>query len=455
MQKRISEKWLALALPLLFACGHGQGADMMSEDPGSSVPHALGQIVLGESHSSSGGSASPYVLASFIPDTTAVKKKCAKTIAGCELATAPQCSTTPDGGCDFLSKREICQFDDNCQPRCVKLCDAKCGADEECYFPSPGSTACRKRETFDAGALSFAGTTTSITLFPPYSYSGSGAGAPFLEKSELTVQASGAAGAGFDGFTQKWNSTTYLRTEPPLSKLTKAQAFGSGAVPVKWVPGTDKIVLSVSGPGGAATCIAKDEMGAYDVPREVITAVLGERTDVNQLLSISVTRQRKETRKGLKTKGVLLSQMVQSDGWLELSTTSNESITIQGCSAGTALCGGDMCVDLRYDEKNCGRCGKVCATSDRCNYGSCQGPGACTECVNNAEGGACKLESDTCSQDGGTTGCAAFRACMRSCSAGDTTCTGKCSMAASTGAKTKYNALVTCLNDACRSMCSF
>ena len=33
-----------------------------------------------------------------------------------------------------------------------KLCDARCGADEECYFPSPDAPSCRKRETFDAGA---------------------------------------------------------------------------------------------------------------------------------------------------------------------------------------------------------------------------------------------------------------------------------------------------------------
>ncbi|MFO0578263.1 MAG: hypothetical protein U1A78_30020 [Polyangia bacterium] len=457
MQKTISQRLMVLAVPFLFACGYGSGNPnmMMTEDPANTAPHALGQIVLGESHSPGGGTASPRVSAGFIPDTKAAKKKCTMMIAGCEIGMTPKCGTTPDGGCDFINKREVCQFDDSCQAKCVKLCDARCGADEECYFPSPDAPSCRKRETFDAGALSFAGTTTSITLFPPYSFTSMGNGAPFLEKSELTVQASGATTAGFDAFTHKFTATTYLRTEPALNKITKAQAFGTGPVPVKWVPGADQIVLTVSGPAGAATCAAKDETGSFDVPREVVAAVVGDRTDINQSLAISVMRQRKEVKKGQKTKGMLLTQMVQPDGWLELTTTSSESASFTGCSAGTALCGGDMCVDVRYDEENCGKCGNACASSDRCSNGKCQGPGACQQCVNGAETGACKVESDACTQDGGATGCSALRACMRSCSPGDSTCTSKCSTAASNGAKTKYNALATCLNDACRTDCSF
>lgn len=454
MQKQISQRLLALTLPFLFACGYGQSSNMMMGEGSDSSPHALGQITLGESHSPGGGTASPRVSAGFVPDTKTAAKKCTMMVAGCEMAMVPKCGTTPDGGCD-ITKKEVCQFDDSCQAKCTKICDARCSADEECYFPSPDSPSCRKRETFDAGALAFAGTTTSITLFPPYSFTSMGQGAPFLEKAELTVQASGATTAGFDAFTQKFYATTYLRTEPALNKVTKAQAFGSGSVPIKWVPGMDKILVSVSGPGGAAVCEAKDEMGAFEIPRELVTAVLGDRTDVNQSLSIGVTRQRKETRKGQKTKGMLLTQMVQSDGWLDLMTTSSEATTIQGCSAGTALCGGDMCVDVRYDEENCGKCGNACASSDRCSNGKCQGPGACNQCLSSAETGACKLEADTCKQEGGATGCGTLLACVRACSAGDTTCTSKCQMAASNGAKTKYNALITCFSDACRTDCSF
>lgn len=456
MQKKISQRLLALAMPtLLFACGYGQGGNnmMMTEDPNAGGPHALGSVSLGESHSPGGGTATPFVSAGFIPDTKSAKKKCTMMVAGCEMTLTPKCGTTPDGGCDFVGKREVCQFDDSCTAKCVKLCDARCSADEECYFSSPDAPSCRKRETFDAGALNFAGTTTTITLFPPYSYSSMGNGAPFLEKSELTVQATGATAAGFDAFTQKFNATTFLRTDPALNKITKAQAFGTGSVPVKWVAGSDRIVLTVSGPGGAAVCEAKDEMGSYDIPRELVKAVIGDRTDVNQSLSISVMRQRKEIRKGLKTKGMLLTQMVQPEGWLELMTTSSEATTIQGCSAGTALCGGDMCVDVKWDEDNCGKCGNSCASSDRCNNGKCQGPGACNQCVAMAEAGTCKLEADTCSQDGGPTGCATLRSCLKACSAGDTTCQNKCYMAAGNTAKTRYNALIACLTDACRVDC--
>lgn len=50
------------------------------------------------------------------------------------------------------------------------------------------------------------------------------------------------------------------------------------------------------------------------------------------------------------------------------TTTSDAA----ACSLGTPdLCSG-KCVDLRFDRKNCGRCGTACASSDGCFDGVCQ-----------------------------------------------------------------------------------
>ena len=40
------------------------------------------------------------------------------------------------------------------------------------------------------------------------------------------------------------------------------------------------------------------------------------------------------------------------------------------CAAGQVACGG-ACVDLATDQRNCGRCGAVCGTSEACISGAC------------------------------------------------------------------------------------
>ena len=443
---------LTLALPLLAAlgCTADNPSNMNPDDPNSGAPHALGQITLGEFHASSGGSATPLVSALFVPDSKLIKK-CGTTIAGCEVQKAAVCGTDPGTGCK-VADGEVCQYDDSCQPRCVKACTARCGTDEECYFASPDSPSCRKRETFDAGSLAFAGTTTTLTLFPPYSYSSKGSGAPFLEKASLMVNASGATGAGFDAFQQSFGATTYLRTEPALNKLTRGQVFGTGAVPVKWVPGEDKVQITVSGFDGSATCEAMDAAGSFDIPREVVSAVLGDHTDVTQQLTISVSRQKLTLQKGLKTKGALLTQTVQPEGFLQLSTTSSESASIQGCSRGTGLCGGDMCIDLTSDEQNCGKCGVACEASDSCKSSKCCGPAACDSCVAAAQTGACKADYSACIADPGATGCAKLVDCYTACTS--TSCRNMCFMMAGQNAINLYNRYTGCLRTACNSSCN-
>lgn len=440
-----------LALPLFAAAAcTAANPDVDPDDPYAGGPHALGQITLGETHPSSGGSATPVVAALFVPDSKLIKK-CATTIAGCEVTRAPVCGTDPGTGCN-AADGETCQFDDSCQPHCIKQCAAKCAADEECYFASPDSPSCRKRESFDAGSLAFAGTTTTLTLFPPYSYTGKGSGAPFLEKASLTVSASGATGAGFAAFQQSFSATTYLRTEPAINKLTRGQVFGTGAVPVKWIPGEDKVTVTASGIEGFAVCQAMDAAGGFDIPREVVSAVVGERTDVTQQLTISVTRNKAELQKGLTTKGTLLTQTVQSEGWLELMTTSSESASIQGCGRGTGLCGGDSCIDLTSDEKNCGKCGNACGANDNCRSSRCCGPSACDSCVAAAQTGACKADYSACIADPGATGCAKLVDCYTACTS--TSCRNMCFMMAGQNAINLYNRYTGCLRTACNSSCN-
>lgn len=271
-------------------------------------------------------------------------------------------------------------------------------------------------------------------------------------KASLMVNASGATGAGFDAFQQTFGATTYLRTEPALNKLTRSQVFGTGAVPVKWVPGEDKVQITVSGLDGTATCEAMDAAGSFDVPREVVSAVLGDHTDVTQQLTIAVSRQKLTLQKGLKTKGALLTQTVQPEGWLQLTTTSSESASIQGCSRGTGLCGGDLCIDLTSDEQNCGKCGVACEASDSCKSSKCCGPAACDSCVAGAETTTCKADASACSADTAANGCAALRVCVNACTT--QTCRNMCGMASTQNAINQLNKLNNCLRTACTSACS-
>ena len=359
--------------------GAGTGTEetnTLPEDPETAPPHALGTIVLGESRSSATGDSNPLISASFVPDAK-LTKSCTKKVGACELTETPKCMTGSMQGC---GAGEVCTFDDECTAKCVQSCTKACGAGEACYFTSKSSgtateqdMACKKKDRFDAGAIAFDGTTQAITLFPPYAVTPNGNGAPFMARSEIRVQASGGSAAGFEEFDEKFTSTTFLETDPPLRELPRSEIFGSGAVGISWIPGEDTIYVSASGPGGVAKCQADDSSGEFELPRAVIREVLsaGEGSS-STTVSISVTRERREVRKGKKTFGELSGgQVVQPEGWVELITRSTESHSFASCSTGQALCD-DQCVNIQSDPQNCGGCGKVCPSSYYCSAGSCQ-----------------------------------------------------------------------------------
>jgi hypothetical protein len=427
--------------------GGDDGSAEANPDP-LGGPHALGIITLGESHAPSGGTATPLVIASFIPDASATGG-CSTTIAGCTFFAAPSCG--PASAC---GAKQLCEYDKQCHPACTDACTAQCAADEECYFPSPGQPSCRKREGFDAGALAFSGTTTPITLFPPYTYQATSSGSPFLAGASLEVQGSGATGAGFDAFDETFTATTFLQTSPRIDQTPLTTVFGAGSVPISWAPGQDTVVVGVSGAGGYATCTTTDASGRYDVPRAVITAAIGNKG--GSAVSISVQRVRRDLHKDLKTHGSLLTATVQPTAWLELVTSSMETASFHGCtSASETLCS-DGCHDTQVDPSNCGKCGNVCPAGDYCSGGSCMGTssdggppdsGACLACEQQAEMGACSSETNACFADASCTG---FLMCVSKCAAGDTACRSACATQYPTGA-TEADTVRSCICANCAS----
>lgn len=343
----------------------GEGGS--SDDGAPAGPHALGTIELGESHSANGGSPTPFVSASFIPDATDLGDPhgCAEEVSGCFVQRPPECDE-----CDV---DEYCAYDDGCVATCTPLCDADCDADEICVFASPGRAQCRPIEDFDAGILAFGDTAIPVTLVPPYSWSPETSGSPFLSGATILVQAGGAAAAGFAGFEQEFTATTLLQTE--IDDITVSEAYGDGPVPVRWVAGQDDVVVTVSaygleGNSGSATCPADDTTGAFDVPRAAIEAVLDG--DTLSSLGVGVRRTKTTQIEGLATKGMLTGAVVQPEGWLRLSAWSMEQHDVQGCAAGEAVCD-DECVDVQFGAMHCGDCDTVCEGA--CEYGECVGAG--------------------------------------------------------------------------------
>jgi hypothetical protein len=309
----------ALALSLLLACSgskatelddvieRGEAPDAVdangsptAEDP--DAPHALGTIVLGESHASGEVSARPIVSVTFVPDAASSKPE-TRNVAGCELLPSGSATGAPPGG------------------------STKAG--------------------FDAGAITISGAisgaTTPITLLPPYAYEGDARGAPFSAGAKLEVQAAGAANAGFERFHETFTATTLVQTSPPLAKLPRTSVFGTDALPIAWVAGAHDLWITVSGEGGSLRCKADDAKGRFEIPREVVKTALGKATT----LSLAVARERLALTKGHKTKGKLEGATVRPVGWLALSTTSIETASFQ-CSG--AECTGDsttVCQDCR------------------------------------------------------------------------------------------------------------
>jgi hypothetical protein len=349
----------------------GDGADDGGEPAG---PHAMGTILLGEAHPATGGNSTPIVSAGFVPDVAGASGACTQQVAGCEIALVPDCGDT---GCD---DGEYCGFNDGCQSTCLDICDAACGSGEVCYFPSPGNAACKSVETFDAGALTFGGTTTALTLFPPYSFSGESSGAPFAPNAGLTVDASGAAAAGYEPFSREFTATELLQTD--LETISLVEAYGDGPIPITWIGGAEEIVVTAAvtglqGTSSVVTC-ETDDSGSFAFPREAIDAAIDD--EALGGITLTVARKRTETHKDLTTKGTLVGAMVQPEGWLELVTMSSESHTIEGCDFGEAVCG-DACVDVLSDPDNCGTCGNAC--DGGCFDGECAtATGTFDDCLN-------------------------------------------------------------------------
>jgi hypothetical protein len=366
-------------------------------------------------------------LASFIPDSSAAPATCATQIGGCTFVTAPKCGASGDAcGLD-----QTCAWDSACNATCVAACTLQCTTGQECYFAAPSTPACRQIETFDAGALAFQGTTTPITLFPPYEYTAAAGGAPFFPGASIEVQASGATGAGFDTFDEKFTATTLLQTNPPLDTIPTSTVFGTGTVPIGWAPGNDSISILVTGLAGSATCSATDSSGAFQIPRSVVNAAIGN--GGSSELQITVTRERDEWHKDRTTHGSMAATTVQKVAWLELTTESSESASFEGCAGtGETMCP-DGCYDTESDQYHCGSCTVVCGANQTCQSGQCTGGGTttdCTTCEQSAQTGTCLSETTTCEDDGQ---CSSYATCAQGCAAGNTTCLSTCESEYPTG----------------------
>ena len=310
-----------------------------TEDPTGELmdgPHALGTILLGESHPAIAGNTVPFVSASFIPDVDGggVGASCTESVAGCQIALVPDCN-------DSCEADQYCGFDAGCQPTCQAICDAPCGQGEVCYFPAPNTPGCKKLETFDAGALTFIGTPLPITLFPPYAFMSEANASPFAPGSVAKIQATGASGAGYEKFEKEFTGTDFMQTSPKLSTIDFAEVFGDGPLPVKWTPGKGQVTITatVQSPDfkfGTITCKADDASGGFDVPREALKAAI-DGDDISNL-TVSVQRQRTDLFKDLTTKGELTGVTVQPVGYLQIITSSTEFHAFEGCAQGEAVC---------------------------------------------------------------------------------------------------------------------
>jgi hypothetical protein len=432
-------RFLSFTVFLIGCGGSGSGGPPAG-------PHAMGTITVIEAHATNGGNATSTVAAGFIPDAATAAPQCTKTVAGCEVTLAPNCGNT-------CGAKQYCAFDAGCAATCKPVCDSTCADNEECYFPTPTTSGCRQRQSFDAGTLTLSGTTTPVTLFPPYSFKGIDSGSLFNDGAALSVVASGAASAGYQTFSESFTATHLFRTEPGLDKLGITDVFGTGNIPIRWSVGQDTIlvtatVIAKSGKPGTFSCKADDTTGKFDVPREAIMAVLAANDPLDKL-TLAVTRNKVQSIYDLGTMGMVPDGEVQPVGWLDLATSSTETTAFEGCANDEQVCG-NVCVNTSTNA-HCGSCDNACASGDSCMTDTCSGAAACQSCFNTAStgSGACASAYAACTNNAD---CALLQSCILACT--DSTCQQNC-VNAHPNSLTLYNMGPNCIcQTGCTTECS-
>jgi hypothetical protein len=403
---------------------------------------AQGTIALGASHSPGSSTITPSVAVSFVPDTTTVLTSCGQTTTGtCTVTQAPDCSML---SCQL---GETCGWDGSCNASCIKACTMTCPDQQTCAFQGDGSMACQPIQTFDAGAIALSGTNMSIAVYPPYAWKGMDDGSPFAPGATITAQAAGPTGAGFVAFDMSFKATTLLEANPSLDQLQLSDVFGSNDLTLGWIPGNDLVYVLASGTGGDARCLAEDTTGTFTLPRSVIAQVMGSMGP--NALSLSIQRMRDERHTDAKTVGSLQNQDIQPQAWIDLVTTSTETIDLQACTSMQTACGA-KCVDTSSDTNNCGSCGNACTSGQACIQGSCTGSqgGSCSSCEANANTTTCSSQYAACTGE-----CKSLATCVMAC-AGDSSCATSCYSQYPSG-QSAFTGYWSCLcTSACSSQCS-
>jgi hypothetical protein len=432
--KLVASSLLAFA----FACA----GTSTTVDPFTDLTvRAQGTIALGATHAPGSSTVTPSVSISFIPDTTTILTSCGETTTDtCVVTQAPDCTSLS------CATGDSCGWDASCNATCVAPCTLTCPSDQQCTIAGDGSSSCQPTQTFDAGPIAISGTTMSVAVYPPYAWKAADDGSPFAPGADLHAQATGPTDAGFSSFNIDFHATTFLEASPSLDQLALSDVFGSSDLTLGWVPGSDRVYVLATGAGASARCLAQDASGTFTLPRSVISQVLGSQ-GVNAL-TLSLERLRLERHQDLKTVGSLATATVQSKAWLDLITTSTESIALQACQTSQTSCG-SKCVDTQTDADNCGSCGNSC-NGKACVGGMCQTStgNSCTTCQASADGATCSSSYTSCTGD-----CKSLLTCAMACN-GDTTCQSNCLSQYPDG-ESAFEDYFTCLCDtACSSECS-